>query len=267
MPDKRRDSKQRRQARNRAQRGSLAARRENATASPVSSSSAPAGKGSGAKSGGASAGSAAATGGRPAGQAGQIAVWLALALAIAGAAAVVLLVQVPVDDRGETLPRQFGAVALMARETVTGTPVPDASETLLEANGPGILLVLALPIVVTGFAVWAYRRPDRSRLLTFALIVMAGIVLLGLGLYFMPALIALFAAYYLVRREQLPPRPQRGARRRGAIEASSREEPDAEREPQDAVPSEPQDGDVVDDDDGVTTRGNGVRGGRRLWGR
>jgi hypothetical protein len=193
-------------------------------------------------------------------------VWLALALAIAGAAAVVLFVQVPVDDQGETLPRQFGAVALMARETVTGTPVPDASKTLLEANGPGILLILALPIVVTGFAVWAYRRPDRARLLTFALIVMAGIVLLGLGLYFMPALIALFAAYYLVRREQLPPRPQRGARRGGAIEASSKEVPDAEPAPQDAVSSEPQDA-VADDDDSVTTRGNGVRGGRRLWGR
>jgi hypothetical protein len=193
-------------------------------------------------------------------------VWLSLAFAVIGALAVLFLVKVPVDDRGETLPRQFGAVSLMARETVTGSPVPDATETLLEANGPGILLILVLPIVVAGFAVWAYRRPDRGRLLTFALIVMAGIVLLGLGLYFMPALIALFAAYYLVRREQLPARPQRGARRGGAIDVSSKEA-ESEPEPQDAVPEEPQDAVVADDDDSVASRGNGLRGGRRLWGR
>jgi hypothetical protein len=201
-------------------------------------------------------------------------VWLSLAFAVIGALAVVLLVQVPVDDQGDTLPRQFGAVALMAQATVTGTPVTDASKSLLEANGPGILLILALPIVVAGFAVWAIRRQDRARLLTFALILMAGIVLLGLGLYFMPALIALFAAYYLVRRETIGPRPERGARRGGAIDASSRE---AKPEPQDAVAPEPQDavvGDDGDDDadgdadgDAVATRGNGARGGRRLWGR
>jgi hypothetical protein len=267
VPDKRRDSKQRRQARNRAERGSLAARRENATVSTTKSSSAPSGKGSGAKGGGASAGTAAAVEGKPAGRAGEIAVWLSLAFAVIGAVGVVLFVKVPVDDRGETLPRQFGAVTLMAREAVTGSPVPDASKSLLEANGPGILLILALPIVVAGFAVWAYRRPDRARLLTFALIVMAGVVLLGLGVYFMPALIALFAAYYLVRRETLPSRPERGARRGRAIDVRSKEAPEAEPEPQDAVPPEPQDDVVEDDDVAVASRGNGVRGVRRLWGR
>ncbi len=266
MPDKRRESKQRRQARNRAQRGSLAARRDNATVSATKTSSAPSGKGSGAKGGGASAGPAAVAGAKPAGRAAEIAVWLSLAFAIIGAVGVVLFVKVPVDDRGETLPRQFGAVTLMAREAVTGSPVPDASKSLLEANGPGILLILLLPVVVAGFAVWAYRRPDRARLLTFALIVMAGVVLLGLGVYFMPALISLFAAYYLVRRETLPARPERGARRGGAIDASSKEAPEAEPEPQDAVAPEPQD-EAVDDDGAVAARGNGVRGGRRLWGR
>jgi hypothetical protein len=267
VPDKRRDSKQRRQARNQAQRGSLAARRENAAAAVATPPSASSGKGSTAKAGGGrSGGAAAAPGGKPAGRAGQIAVWLSLAFAVAGALAVVLLVRIPVDDRGEPLPRQFGAVTLMAREAVTGSPVPDATKTLLQANGPGILLILALPIVVASFAVWAYRRPDRGRLLTFALIVMAGIVLLGLGLYFMPALIALFAAYYLVRREQLPQRPERRPRRGGAIDVSSKETPEPEPEPQDIVEPEPQDADV-EDDDAVAGRGNGARGGRRLWGR
>jgi hypothetical protein len=279
VPDKRRDSKQRRQTRNQAQRGSLAARREHAAAAaarPSSASSTSSARGSTAKTrGGGSTGAAAASGGKPAGRAGEIAVWLSLALAVAGALAVVLFVRIPVDDRGEPLPRQFGALTLMARETVTGSAVPDATKTLLEANGPGILAILALPIVVTGFAVWAYRRPDRARLLTFALIVMAGIVLLGLGLYFMPALIALFAAYYLVRREQMGPRPERAPRRGGAIDVSSKEAPEPEPEPQDAVVPEPQDAVVGDDDepgnededDAVAGRGNGVRGGRRLWGR
>jgi hypothetical protein len=267
VPDKRRDSKQRRQARNQAQRGSLAARREHAAAAPTRPSSGSSAKGSAAKTGrAATAGAATAPAGKPAGRAGEIAVLLSLVLAVGGALAVVLFVRIPVDDRGEPLPRQFGAVTLMAREAVTGSDVPDATETLLEANGPGILLILALPIVVTGFAVWAYRRPDRARLLTFALIVMAGIVLLGLGLYFMPALIALFAAYYLVRREQLGPRPQRTPRRGGAIDVSSKEAPEPEPEAQDAEVPEPQDA-VVEDDDAVAGRGNGARGGRRLWGR
>ena len=61
--------------------------------------------------------------------------------------------------------------------------MPDRSESLLKASGPGVILYLALPVAVAAFAFWANRRPDRGRLLTFTLVAMAGLVLF-LGGYF-----------------------------------------------------------------------------------
>jgi hypothetical protein len=229
VPDKRQESKNRRAARNKAQRGSLAARRENAAVTTVTRSS---GKASGGKAADAPA-AGRRPGSRPVGppasapppeggllglarssRPGDRAVLAALALAIIGALVMLFAPFVQVDDRGEPLPRQFGAVARMAREIVTGGPIPEKTTTLLSAQGPQILLVAIVPIIVVGFAVWANRRPDRSRYLTYSMIVMAGMALF-LGVYFLPALVALFIAGYQVRRADMPARMADRATARG----------------------------------------------------
>jgi hypothetical protein len=153
----------------------------------------------------------------------------ALALAVVSAIAVLFL-RVPVDDRGEPLPTQFRGVAKLAREAVTGEPLADNTKTLLDASGPGVLPFILLPIAVAAFAVWANRRPDRSRMLTFALLAMAGAVILssGIGMLFLPSLVMLGVASFQVRKADAPARAaeslSRSRRGRGGpIDAESRE--------------------------------------------
>jgi hypothetical protein len=152
---------------------------------------------------------------------------VALGLAIVSAVSVLFFTKVPVDDRGEPLPRTFQGVAVSAREAVTGEQMPDRSESLLESSGPGVILYLALPVAVAAFAFWANRRPDRSRLLTFALVAMAGLVLFLGGYFFFPTLVALAVASYQIRKADMPARvaervaPTRG--RGGVIDTGSEE--------------------------------------------
>jgi hypothetical protein len=235
VPDKRNTSKQRRAARNRASRDALAARRTNAVTSATSSgSSGASSSGSTSPGAGTTAGATAARSGfggllgtkgnrRP----GDLAVTVALGLAIVSAVSVLFFTKVPVDDRGEPLPRTFQGVAVSAREAITGEQMPDKDESLLQASGPGVILYLALPVAVAAFAFWANRRPDRSRLLTFALVAMAGLVLFLGGYFFFPTLVALAVASYQIRKADMPARvaeravPTRG--RRGVIDAESEE--------------------------------------------
>jgi hypothetical protein len=252
VPDKRQTSKQRRAARNRASRQALAARRDNAVAAPSPSSrssrsSASAGTGASRGSGrgwwraGATAGGStngAATAGAPpepppsgimgmlqSRRPGDRAVLTAFVLAVV-AAIYLLFYQVPADDRGEPLPASFRGVAIAAREQLTGAEVGDNKISLLDASGPQIFVVIALPIFVTLFALWANRRPDRSRLLTFAMLGMAAAVILtgGIGIFFFPALIALAIGGFRVRKADLPARVAeratggtRAARGRGGV--------------------------------------------------
>jgi hypothetical protein len=170
---------------------------------------------------------------------------VALGLAIVSAVSVLFFTKVPVDDRGEPLPRTFQGVAVTAREAITGQQLPDKRQSLLEASGPGVILYLALPVAVAAFAFWANRRPDRSRLITFALVAMAGLVLFLGGYFFFPSLVALAVASFQIRKADMPARvaervaPTRG--RRGAIDAESEE---LEDEPIDDV----DDVDDVDDE-------------------
>jgi hypothetical protein len=270
VPDKRQDSKQRRQARNRASREALAARRENVAAggsSGSSSGSTSTGGTTAAPRGGGFLGGLLGGGGggrqpraaapqpvaAPPGtgllwlkgrRPGDVAVLVAMALAIVSTI-VVLLLPVPVDDRGDPIPRSGGGMYEAGREAIIGHPLPDESRSIVAAQGPGILVVLLLPVAICGFAVWANRRPDRSRMLTFAMLGMAGAVLLGVGQFFLPSLIALGVAGFRARRADLPPMPGRPARagRGGAIDADSREV-DA-----DAPAGEPEDADIDDEPD------------------
>jgi hypothetical protein len=158
---------------------------------------------------------------------GDLAVTVALGLAIVSAVSVLFFTRVPVDDRGEPLPRTFQGVAVSAREAITGEQMPDKKESLLEASGPTVILYLALPVAVAAFAFWANRRPDRSRLLTFALVALAALVLFLGGYFFFPTLVALAVASYQIRKADMPARvaervaPTRG--RRGVIDAESEE--------------------------------------------
>jgi hypothetical protein len=237
VPDKRNDSKQRRAARNRATRDALTARRENAVA--AAASSAGSGGGSGGSTTAGRRGSPAPTGASPPPPSGLMgmlrsrrpgdrAVLLAVLFALVSVV-FLLFVRVDVDDRGEAIPPTYGATTLLAREAITGEPVPDRTETLLSASGPGILAVMALPVLVTLFAFWGNRRPDRGRMLTFAMFGMLAAVLVtgGLGIYFLPSLIAIGFASFQVRRLEMPARsgerPPLWGRRGRVIEAESRE--------------------------------------------
>ena len=254
MPDKRQTSKQRRAARNRASRDALSARRTNAVTTATSPASSRASSADSAGTGSGTTASATAgrtgfgglLGTRGNRRPGDLAVMVALGLAIVSAVSVLFFTRVPVDDRGEPLPRTFQGVAVSAREAITGEQMPDRSESLLDASGPGVILYLVLPVAVAAFAFWANRRPDRSRLLTFALVAMAGLVLFLGGYFFFPTLVALAVASYQIRKADMPARvaeraaPTRG--RGGVIDAESEELTD---EPVD-------DGDVIDDRTGRT---------------
>ena len=239
MPDKRNASKQRRAARNRASREALAARRENVVASAANPTRSSGGGANGSTQGArrGAAATAGASGPPPSGLMGMVrsrrpgdrAVLLSVLFAIVSVI-FLLFVKVDVDDRGDAIPPNYGGVTLLAREAITGEPVPDRTETLLSASGPGIFAIMALPVLVTLFAFWGNRRPDRGRMLTFALFGMLAAVLVtgGLGIYFLPSLIAIGFASFQVRRLEMPARtaerPAPRARRRGkVIDAESRE--------------------------------------------
>lgn len=251
VPDKREQSKQRRAARNRANREALAARRENAVAtarssSPGSSARATASSSSsakGARPGAAGAGADVQAQAPPKGimgllrstRVGDKSVLAAFVFAV-GAAIYLLFYQVPVDDRGEQLPAVFRGLAVAARERVIGGPMPERTERLLDVTGPQILLVLGLPVLVVVFALWANLRRDRSRMLTFAMLAMAGSVILtgGIGIFFFPAMIALAIAGFRVRKADLPARTaervaaaERRNGRDGVIDADSEDVTDA----------------------------------------
>jgi uncharacterized membrane protein YkvA (DUF1232 family) len=249
VPDKRQDSKQRRAARNRASRDALAARRENAVASratPSSSSSGPTRAG-GSRRAAAPTPYAAApppsgvremlTSRRP----GDRAVILSVAFALL-ALVFVFITKIPVDDRGEPFPAQFGGAAHVAREAVTGEPVPDESKTLISVGGPVVLLFAGIPVAITLFAAfYANRRPDRARWLTYAMFAMAAVVFLtiNISVYFLAPLLALGWASFQARKADLPARvaervvpPERGRRGRRVIDAESHDVTD-EDEPVD----------------------------------
>ncbi|MFP3900965.1 MAG: hypothetical protein ACLFXM_08915 [Acidimicrobiia bacterium] len=226
MPDNRQSSKQRRAARNRAAREALAARRENALAARSRSDDAATFSSAGAGTDPADGGTEpAGAGAGPAGRGmaaryrgrrpGDTAVLVALVLSIVSAVSV-LFVRVPVDDRGEPLPGRFRALYEQAREMQIGRDIGDDTTSLFEAQ-PSVLFILALAVLVCAFAVWANRRPDRSRLLTFAMLALAGTVILGAGFLFLPSLIALAVASFQVRKAEMAGRaPAQGdARGRG----------------------------------------------------
>jgi hypothetical protein len=254
VPDKRNVSKQRRAARNRASRDALAARRDNAVTTPVSSSTrttkaAPSGGSSSRRSTRGAAGATArparpvavAAGPPPKGikemmqskRPGDRAILLAFLLSFVSAILLLVVLEVTVDDRGDTLPPQYGALTIAARQAITGSENVTEEATTLSAYGPVALVMAATPVLIAGYALWANRRPDRSRLLTFALIAMALASLLTGGLtIFLPTLIALGIGTFRIRRADMEagmaaaPAPAAGGRG-DVIDAEATEAPAA----------------------------------------
>lgn len=226
MPDKRNVSKQRRQSRNRATREALAARSENAQAAPAATSStsrASDARGSSGRGSRATGDTVRRGGGRPrpvmvayeppppglkglltSTRIGDKAVLTAFLLAVMAAAVGLFSSSVGVDDRGEPLPNRFAGLSLAAREAVTGQPVPDTTVSVLDAYGAVALMLVGTPVLICAFALWANRRPDRARVLTFSLMAMvaATILFVATPLMFAP-LIALGVAVFRVRKSDL----------------------------------------------------------------
>lgn len=231
VPDKRQTSKQKRASRNRAQREALAARRENASAparSAVTSSPSGSSEGGGTRAGSSRAAAVAAPSGpRPSGldafrrenrRPGDVAVMISLVLAVVGFI-LVLRYQVPTDDRGDAIPVQFGGLALAARGVLTGTEITKGHESILSMYGPGILAMLAIPVVVVAVVLFLNMRMEqRSRVLTIGMVAVAGVVFLtGLfGIYYLAALVSLAVASFQVRKVELPQRQADMAARREA---------------------------------------------------
>jgi hypothetical protein len=225
VPDKRNVSKQRRAARNRASRDALAARRDNAVATPVSSSTrtTKASPSSGSSSRGSTKGAARASarparpvpvaaGPPPQGikemlqsrRPGDRAILLAFLLSFVSAILLLVVLKVTVDDRGDSIPPQYGALTIAARQAITGSEDVTEKASYLSAYGPVALIMAATPVLIAGYALWANLRPDRSRLLTFALIAMALASLLTGGItIFLPTLLALGVGTFRIRKADM----------------------------------------------------------------
>ena len=164
---------------------------------------------------------------------GDRALLLAFLLSFVSAIALLLVVKVTVDDRGDSIPPQYGALTIAARQAITGTDDVTEKASTLSAYGPVALVMAATPVLIAGYALWANRRTDRSRLLTFALIAMALASLLTGGLtIFLPTLLALGVGTFRIRKADMeagmaaaPPPAPRG--RGDVIDAEATDAPAA----------------------------------------
>jgi hypothetical protein len=242
-----RPSKQKRAAENRARRQALAARRENAqhqpppapakrgrgrgrTAStgPLSSASStsrqrpPASGGLFGKLLGGGASAADLEMPDPDDPTGKRAAKLALILAVLGVAGLAFF-PVPVDSHGKAMDQK--QLKLKHEE---GEKVP--TDPAITAVGPAIF-VYGLPTLgAAAFALTGLKRPRRTRTLMVCLIASGAFILLnfGIGLLFLPSLVALFMAWRQVRQADMAGapaaaspwrRPRPAARVEGVIEA------------------------------------------------
>jgi DMSO reductase anchor subunit len=124
-----------------------------------------------------------------------------IALALAGAASLLLLVMPVYRSERSSAVLDAGAEAWTAITTVSHT-------TPLQQNGPAVLLALGAPVFIT-LAPFILRRVTRRLLwrLAPAILLTAFCILTGfsIGLFYMPAAVALWIAEVLPPGE--PPRP------------------------------------------------------------
>jgi hypothetical protein len=85
-------------------------------------------------------------------------------------------------------------------------PEVTTTSTLLEVNGPGVLVILAVPVLLMLLPLYARRRARRWVSLACTLVLAAG-ALLGLasiGLFYLPALVCSVAATTAAMSEAPP---------------------------------------------------------------
>jgi hypothetical protein len=88
-----------------------------------------------------------------------------------------------------------------------GVPERQFCESLVQANGMGVLGVLAVPVLLAGVGLVAVRRRRRS-ILVVVTVAMAALCVLGLasvGLFYLPAAVALVIAVVGWRHAPSPP--------------------------------------------------------------
>jgi hypothetical protein len=146
---------------------------------------------------------------------GSRAALFAVVFAVASFGLLLLYDLVSVDDRGEVIPRNFGAVYLEARSLLTTGEfgqVESTETTILDAYGPMTLLLYAVPALIAVIAYVAHKRTGISRPLTIGMLGLALGVFVT-GAFFMPSLIAMAIASFQARKAELPARvAQRAAR-------------------------------------------------------
>jgi hypothetical protein len=152
---------------------------------------------------------------------------------------------IAVDDRGDPIPTMFGGVYLRTRTLLTGDTVERTSTTVLDALGPGFLLLYATPLVVLAVAFLMYRSTRKSRSLTAALLAMAVLFFINIGLYYLPSLIFLGIAVYQARKFELPGRM---AAQQAARDAAADDE-DEEYDEEDEYEDEDYEDDEYEDED------------------
>lgn len=242
MPSKRQPSKQRRASQSRARRDALAARVEHASepvpakSSSESSSSSRSGSGSarrpgllgslfgGGAGGGGLFGGGGARGGSPraaaaraipeqrpassywGGQPGLVSLLIACGFGVVSFVWLLFGKLIPVDDQGEPIPTTFGGVYLQTRSLISGSTVERTRETVLDGLGPAFLLLYATPLVVLAVAFLMYRSTRKSRSLTAALLALAVLFFINIGLYYLPSLVFLGVAVYQARKFEMPER-------------------------------------------------------------
>lgn len=190
----------------------------------------------------------------------------------------VMMYKVPVDDRGETLPRAgFHAVYLQARSMLSGERVRTHNESIFDVVGPGAVLYGLIPLGIVVAAYIAYRRSPNSRPLTFGMLGLAVVVLFtgALGFTFILSLGALAVGSFQARRAEMPARmAARDAARSRAEEDEDDDEEvldededleddeylDEDEELDDGYEDEYDDEEIVDEDEDVEDEDVDVEG-------
>lgn len=123
--------------------------------------------------------------GRTGGRAGRVLAWISLALAVAA---------------GVTLLFIYGGETCVSRATPVGAPGAETvctSTTLLESQGPGVIGILLVPIVLALVPVAAGRHRSARALRVLSAVVLMILALLGMlsiGILYVPAVLAMVAA-------------------------------------------------------------------------
>jgi hypothetical protein len=187
-------------------------------------------------------------------------VLVSLFLATGVGVAMLVFSRPTVDDRGDLVGGQngFGGLHIRAREALTGGEITTEKVSVIDGYGPGVILVLALPALVAlgAFLVYRKRRAEGRPLYwptTIAMVLMALVVFMSgaLGLYLMPAMVAMAVASFQVRKAEMPARMAERAAAQGAQASEDDDVYDEDDEYDEDEYEDEEDAEYEDEDDEV----------------